>query len=254
MTREKKDEKEKELRLTSFFPCKKATSSTPPASSTSTSSSAAPSGTLTRVPTVSSFSYAGCWTEGTGSRALTGKGTAAGDMTLETCATFCAGYKYFATEYSAECYCGNTLHSTSANVSLSDCSMTCAGNPLQYCGGPNRIELYEQDAIVAPPAPSQPTTVGTSWTFHNCMTEGSAGRALGAETYASDSMTLESCAAFCQGYAYFGTEYARECFCGNSFGAGSVAAAAGDCSMTCSGNAGNFCGAGNRLSVYAAAA
>jgi hypothetical protein len=39
-------------------------------------------------------------------------------------------------------------------------------------------------------------------------------------------------------------------YCGNSFSAGSVAAAAGDCSFPCAGNAAEICGAGNRLSVY----
>lgn len=64
-------------------------------------------------------------------------------------------------------------------------------------------------------------------------------------------MTLESCAAFCSGYTYFGVEYARECYCGNSFGAGSVVAPATDCNFPCAGNSTEYCGAGNRLSVYA---
>jgi len=39
-------------------------------------------------------------------------------------------------------------------------------------------------------------------------------------------------------------------YCGNSFSAGSVVAAAADCSFPCAGNAAELCGAGNRLSVY----
>ena len=64
-------------------------------------------------------------------------------------------------------------------------------------------------------------------------------------------MTLEACQAFCSAYTYFGVEYSRECYCGNSFNAGSVAAPATDCSMTCMGAPSQYCGAGNRLSVYA---
>ncbi|KAK4670179.1 uncharacterized protein QC763_209370 [Podospora pseudopauciseta] len=221
------------------------------ATATSTTS-AAPTGTLSRVPTVSPYSYAGCYTEGTGSRALTGKSTYDSEMTLEFCAGYCSGYKYMATQYSAECFCGNTLHSTSTEAAQGDCSMTCAGNEFQYCGGPNRLELYVQEDVEAPAAPSQPETVG-NWTFYQCRTEGSPGRALAAETYAADTMTLESCADFCAGYTYFGTEYARECFCGNSFGVGSIEAPAAECSMTCAGNGSQFCGAGNRLSIYQAA-
>lgn len=88
-------------------------------------------------------------------------------------------------------------------------------------------------------------------------------------------MTLESCASFCSGFpckicqeafltrgvtlfgfeadgqpADFGVEYARECYCGNSFAAGSTQAPATDCSMACTGNKFEYCGAGNRLSVY----
>lgn len=45
----------------------------------------------------------------------------------------------------------------------------------------------------------------------SCWTEGTGVRALSASTYSDDSMTLESCAAFCAGYRYFGAEYGREC-------------------------------------------
>ena len=76
-------------------------------------------------------------------------------------------------------------------------------------------------------------------------------RALNAATFAADSMTLEACATYCAGYTYFGTEYARECYCGYSFNLGSASAPATDCSFTCMGNALEYCGAGLRLSVYA---
>lgn len=50
----------------------------------------------------------------------------------------------------------------------------------------------------------------------SCWMEGTGVRALSASTYSDDSMTLESCAAFCAGYKYFGAEYGRECqFAGN---------------------------------------
>ena len=76
-------------------------------------------------------------------------------------------------------------------------------------------------------------------------------RALSGATFASDDMTLEACQTFCSAFTYFGVEYARECYCGNSFGTGSMAAPASDCSFSCSGNPFQYCGASNRLSVYA---
>ncbi len=64
-------------------------------------------------------------------------------------------------------------------------------------------------------------------------------------------MTLEACMAFCSDYTYFGVEYAQECYCGNSFNVGSIPAPATDCSLVCTGDKYEYCGNGNRLSVYA---
>ncbi|KAI1083033.1 WSC domain-containing protein [Whalleya microplaca] len=99
--------------------------------------------------------------------------------------------------------------------------------------------------------PSQPTAVA-NYIWYGCQTEATSTRALSLYTYADDAMSLESCQVFCsgKGTSYFGLEYARECYCGNDFGTGSVSAPATDCSMACSGNASEYCGAGNRLSVY----
>jgi hypothetical protein len=45
----------------------------------------------------------------------------------------------------------------------------------------------------------------------------SESRAFGAKqtsSTSSDIMTVETCAAFCSDYKFFGVEYARECWCG----------------------------------------
>ena len=54
----------------------------------------------------------------------------------------------------------------------------------------------------------------------------------------------------CTGWTYWGVEYGGECYCGNSFAAGSVTAPDSDCSFLCPGNSLEYCGAGNRLSTY----
>jgi hypothetical protein len=65
-------------------------------------------------------------------------------------------------------------------------------------------------------------------------------------------MTLESCASFCSAFSMFGVEYGRECYCGNALGAGSTKAPnQADCSFTCPGDGNEYCGAGNRLQLYA---
>lgn len=50
--------------------------------------------------TVDGFNYTGCYMDNNPSRSLTGLSTTSSNMTLENCATFCVGYKYFGTEYS----------------------------------------------------------------------------------------------------------------------------------------------------------
>jgi WSC domain len=183
-------------------------------------------------------------------RALSAKSYESGNnMTLENCASYCSGYKYFGTEYASQCFCGDYLDSTSTNASLADCNMVCTGNPYEYCGAGNRLELYVFPTLAVPPPPSQPAHVG-GWNFSSCRTEASGVRALSSSSIAADTMTLESCAAFCSGYTYFGAEYGRECYCGNTFNQGSTVAPSTDCSMLCAGNSSEYCGAGNRLSVY----
>ena len=86
--------------------------------------------------------------------------------------------------------------------------MTCSGSAVEYCGGPNRLEMYKQDITVE--LPSQPPTVG-AYQWFGCQTEATNMRALSAKAVASGTMTLEACASFCAGYKYFGTEYSAEC-------------------------------------------
>lgn len=98
--------------------------------------------------------------------------------------------------------------------------------------------------------PHQPETQG-GWEYYGCYTEATGQRALSARTTAGDDMTIAKCAEFCSGFTYFGVEYSWECFCGNTLNRGSVVAPQAECNMLCGGNECNFCGAGNRLSVYA---
>ncbi|KAI2467216.1 putative glyoxal oxidase [Annulohypoxylon bovei var. microspora] len=116
---------------------------------------------------------------------------------------------------------------------------------------PTTSTSIASSAASTPTSPLQPSIVG-NYNWYGCQTEATNVRALSLFTYADDAMTLDSCEAFCSGQAttYFGVEYARECYCGNGFGTGSVSAPASDCSMLCAGDQSEYCGAGNRLSVY----
>lgn len=39
-------------------------------------------------------------------------------------------------------YCGNGLEAGSVEAPVADCSMVCGGDPYEYCGNGNRLELY----------------------------------------------------------------------------------------------------------------
>ncbi|KAI4258413.1 MAG: hypothetical protein L6R42_005121 [Xanthoria sp. 1 TBL-2021] len=254
-----------------------ATSSTV---TSSTGTSAASNATTTpgapvAVQTASPFVYQGCVTEATSGRALGDLSTAYDGMTIEKCAAFCSAYTYMAVEYMSECYCGNTIGTGSVNATDNGCTMACSGNAGQLCGGPNRLNFYRKGQSATTSSTVTSTTSGASQTgiststsasstatgpsavqtagsfaYQGCYSEGTNGRALSGTLTASDTMTVEKCAAFCQGYAYMGVEYTSECYCGNTIGAGAVAVTDGGCSMTCGGDKSQLCGGPNRLNFY----
>ncbi|RMZ89345.1 hypothetical protein DV736_g3426, partial [Chaetothyriales sp. CBS 134916] len=131
-------------------------------------------------------------------------------MTTDSCADHCSTYTFFGTEYSGECYCGNTLSASSTNASLADCDMTCSGDSTEICGGPARLSLYQNIAYSAPQ-----TSSFSGYTYQGCYTDSVSNRSLATARTDSNAMTIQLCANFCltQGdYTYMGTEYAAECY------------------------------------------
>lgn len=76
-------------------------------------------------------------------------GVAAGDskMSVLQCTNACqaAGYSLAGVEYSSECYCDNQLRNT-GSAGFDGCNMLCSGNSSEYCGGSNRINVYQASA------------------------------------------------------------------------------------------------------------
>ena len=58
------------------------------------------------------------------------------------CGQLCsvAGYLFAGTQYSNECWCGNSYGRHGANTG--GCSMTCSGNSAEMCGGPHQNSVY----------------------------------------------------------------------------------------------------------------
>ncbi|CAG8960213.1 hypothetical protein HYFRA_00012731 [Hymenoscyphus fraxineus] len=262
-----------------------------------------PSPTLHIVPSVGLYNYAGCYTEPSSVRALSSAFYPTDSQTVELCVAACSNtpYKYAGLEYSRECWCADSFGLGSTLVSDNDCSMSCAGDKYEYCGGGNRLSVYIRNGTdvkgsssssptssssalpILPsssspsPAPSSqipsipssapanpiqtapaikstislPTSDNTTFTYLSCYTEAPSTRTLNqAAFYNYTSMTLEMCAQNCGGFKYWGTEYGGECYCGNTLSTGSSPVRDEECGFVCPGDKLEFCGAGNRLSVY----
>ncbi|KAH0287144.1 WSC domain-containing protein, partial [Aureobasidium sp. EXF-3399] len=229
--------------------------------SSATSSSAATT-TPSSVPPLSGYTYMGCFNETHDRRALNGNGRASSSNTLESCAAFCSGFQFFGTEYGSECYCGNSIYANSIlQKDETGCSVPCAGNATQRCGGADFLNVYYTNVTSsttttttsnAPSTPTGPVTVQSAGNYSHigCYTEATNGRALNSLNKANSSVSVDFCAAFCSSYDFFGVEYSQECYCGNAIQAGSVSTSDGRCKMPCAGNSTQICGGPSGLNMY----
>ncbi|EEU38288.1 uncharacterized protein NECHADRAFT_34566, partial [Fusarium vanettenii 77-13-4] len=197
--------------------------------------------------------YQGCYSEPSGGRALSSDRTSdTVGMTNEMCVAFCqaGGYLYAGTEYSQECYCGNTIGGDNI-PDISQCSMQCKGNIFSYCGAGNRLSVWK---ITQPEKSAGPVTAfNGAAVYTGCYIDGGAGgRTLPGVVFTGSSVSLDTCFAFCKklNFPLFGMEYGRECYCGYAPKTQSSIAPDGDCRMPCAGDASQKCGAGNRISIW----
>ncbi|KAE8454102.1 hypothetical protein EG329_005025 [Mollisiaceae sp. DMI_Dod_QoI] len=114
-------------------------------------------------------------------------------------------------------------------------------------------------STVAPPfsstvgtTPSTPvsTSISGVYTYAGCFTEGIDQRALQGAFFPNDANTIAMCTQECYPYKYAGSEYGRECWCGDSFQGGATLVSDDQCWMPCAGDAGEICGGSLLLSVY----
>ena len=101
-------------------------------------------GALTYSGDKSSYRYLGCYQD-TGIRVLKGHSTSSGDsMTNAKCQSICSenNFIYAGTEYSRECFCGNTF--SAKKVPEKECNYKCSGNDKETCGGFWRISVYQR--------------------------------------------------------------------------------------------------------------
>ncbi|KAH8653201.1 WSC domain-containing protein [Tricladium varicosporioides] len=210
------------------------------------------------------YRYTGCFKENNPGRQLKtqfyGNDNNTGAMCISACAA--AGVTFCATQYNRECWGGPNI--PIQRVDDVNCDYPCAGDINQICGG-NGIagnagsylslfadsRYFDGNTSTAPPTgPFVNPGVG-GYTSQGCYTEGTNGRAL-QQQITPTTRTIANCVTGCsaKGYIYAGMEYGGECWCGNSINNGAKSTAATDCSMTCSDNATEYCGAGSRLNLY----
>ncbi|GAM82547.1 hypothetical protein ANO11243_005290 [Dothideomycetidae sp. 11243] len=216
--------------------------------------------------------YLGCGNDSYQSplRTLNAIYTTAANMSIEYCQTYCnsQGYRYSGVEYATQCYCDLAVNPTAefyAGINLtSGCTMTCPGNRAELCGGPNHVNVFNNTDPQFVPTNNTANSVIQLLTplkafasnYIGCASEGQGGRALNGTSTYSTSMTIETCAAACAAYQYYGLEYSNQCFCGNALASGSTIldtkknVLTSHCTMRCAGDFGEVCGAGNLLSVY----
>ena len=190
----------------------------------------------------------GCYTDNTnGQRALNADSYGSpNNMTVGNCASFCKRYPIFGLEYGQECWCGDRLGPFSQQVSNAQCSFACSGDATQRCGAGDRLDVYVNGAY----KPRLPDVDIPGAPYIGCFVDPGNPRALPNKVVSSGDMTARGCKGVCEGegYRYFGTEWGRECWCGNV--RPSIPAPESECSFGCAGDDDETCGAGLRLTVY----
>ncbi|KAJ7591598.1 hypothetical protein C8J56DRAFT_1137522 [Mycena floridula] len=210
----------------------------------------------------------GCYSDNVSGRALTTGNLGLPSTTNEACTSACfsRGFRFSGTEFSAECYCGSAIVNGGAPASSSDCSMACAGNSTELCGGPNRLNVYNYTGTDLPSGGGTGGGTGGStgaaspvlsglpgtWKYAGCYVDNAFGRDFEVSEGGSPQNTVESCVATCDAanFTVAGMEFADECYCGNRLVNGATLGDETTCSMGCAGNASEACGGPNRLSVY----
>ncbi|TKA82437.1 hypothetical protein B0A49_00036 [Cryomyces minteri] len=200
------------------------------------------------------------------------------NMTVEYCQAYCMsrGYRYAGVEFGQECYCDNSINPT-AVFGIGACYYQCTGNNTEMCGGSSRMMIYNNTspsfvpttstsgnaaaAVASTAAMAAVPAAPYASNYVGCASDlvTNSARALNETSLASVNMTVELCATFCtvtNSYAYYGLEYANQCYCGNSLASGGAILTAtsspanSTCSMRCAGNATEVCGGSAKLTVY----
>lgn len=109
--------------------------------------------------------------------------------------------------------------------------------------------------VIGKPKDAFTDVTSEGWAYAGCATDDYYDRTLTGASTSSDSMTVKTCVDFCEskGLSLAGLEYARECYCGDSYNDEKRApkkGVLGACGTPCSGDNKEICGAAGALSMY----
>jgi hypothetical protein len=104
-------------------------------------------------------------------RALVGYSYTSSSLTPSACATTCSskGYSIAGVEYGQECYCSNSIVTSSSpssgqSANAGDCNMACAGDSTQKCGAGNRLQIFRR------------SNLPSGWSSLGCYTDSTTSR------------------------------------------------------------------------------
>ncbi|KIK65233.1 hypothetical protein GYMLUDRAFT_39597 [Collybiopsis luxurians FD-317 M1] len=181
--------------------------------------------------------------------------------TVEVCINECASQNFTVAgmEFSSQCFCGDRLVNGAVTTTDATCSMGCAGNATEACGGPNLLSVYSTlTNVTALPVPTvQKTNLTGNWTYAGCYTDEAVNgvRTLPWQLILTLNNSAETCTSQCSafGYTAAGMEFGDECYCGDVSDITTNQATLApetDCNILCSGAPTELCGGPLRLTMY----
>ncbi|CAM9520719.1 unnamed protein product, partial [Ectocarpus fasciculatus] len=199
--------------------------------------------------------YLGCYTD-TRSRIFSAPVIVSTDNSAETCKAACVGYAYYGLQWREECFCGTADEDYTVYGESDNCVLACTGDASSTCGGSWAMDVYAMDDdVTAPPAVAPPTpapavpSIVTG--YLGCYTD-TRSRIFSAPIITdAENNSPETCMAACVGYAYYGLQYASQCFCGTADEDYTIYGEASNCNLSCTGDAASTCGGNWAMDVYA---
>ncbi|KAJ7189144.1 hypothetical protein C8R46DRAFT_1184333 [Mycena filopes] len=171
----------------------------------------------TTVPQYKEWKSIGCHGDSTSARSLHHLVPASANTTVETCLDACAagGFILAGLEFGHECHCGNALLYTNPTPPPGACTLPCAGNASEACGGSQTLNLYQFADTPFTTGPAAIVFEYKNWVRWACINPGPPFPFAPVPAIPADEMTVERCLDGCAaaGCNAAGVQDGQRCFC-----------------------------------------